>query len=218
MSTDTTAGILDAIDGALRDLSADAMRWVPEGKREDVPAETAAAEDFRALGRALAEAFRPLAEYADAVIRGMSEWTAGPQFRALAEIAASPRVQEAVEEAKRRRAAGVPRACHCLCGRSHPAIVNVCDAHQPVTARRYVTEALGEVDVPLCAPCAAAQGVPVPRRGMSASVVVYDELDEYLAGQMRDPGFRAAYEAAGPPAVDGRAYQRRIRARRKRRR
>lgn len=164
MSTDTTAGILEAIDGALRDreLSDDAMRWVPEGKRDEVP-EPVTLEDFRVLARAMTEAFRPLAEYADAVIRGMSAWTATPQFRALAEIAADPRVQAAVEEAKRRRAAGVPRACHCLCGRSHPAVVNVCDAHRPVAARRYVTDALGDVDVPLCGPCAAAQGVPVLR-------------------------------------------------------
>lgn len=54
-----------------------------------------------------------------------------------------------------------------------------------------------------------------------------DELEDYLAVQMRDPGFRAAYEGAerwqrraypGPLAVDGRAYQRRLRDRRKRRR
>jgi hypothetical protein len=54
-----------------------------------------------------------------------------------------------------------------------------------------------------------------------------DELDDYLREQMGDPGFREAYEAAqrrhrrafpGPLAVDGRAYQRRLAARRKRRR
>ena len=53
------------------------------------------------------------------------------------------------------------------------------------------------------------------------------KLGEYLGEQMADPGFRAAYEAAerrhrracaGPLAVDGREYQRRLRARRRRRR
>jgi hypothetical protein len=54
-----------------------------------------------------------------------------------------------------------------------------------------------------------------------------DELEEYHRRQMRDPGYRAAYVAAerwhrqafaGPLAVDGHAYQRRLGARRRRRR
>lgn len=54
-----------------------------------------------------------------------------------------------------------------------------------------------------------------------------DELQEYHERQMRSPVYRAAYEDAerwqrrafaGPLAVDGRAYQRRLRSRRKRRR
>jgi hypothetical protein len=73
-----TSGILDQIDGALRDFetSTDAMRWVPEGKREFKPAHTGAtavglaltvdtAEFTRALnelGAAVARAFRPVFE------------------------------------------------------------------------------------------------------------------------------------------------------------
>lgn len=54
-----------------------------------------------------------------------------------------------------------------------------------------------------------------------------DEFDEYLRAQLEDPEFSAAYRAAerwwrrahaGPLAVDGHAYQRRLRARRCRRR
>lgn len=152
--------VLASIDGALRDLevSKDAMRWAPEGKREEVPA----GSDLEALGRALADAFRPLGEFLDGMVRELSAWAASPEFRSLAELVANPRVQAAVEEARRRREAGEPRACHCLCGRAHPGTVNVCDAHRPVTTRRYVTRALGVVDVPLCGPCAAAQGVAVP--------------------------------------------------------
>ena len=61
---------------------------------------------------------------------------------------------------------------------------------------------------------------------MSAPGTV-DELDEFLREQMESPEFRAGYEAAekqtrrayaGPLAVDGREYQRRLRARRRRRR
>jgi hypothetical protein len=51
-----------------------------------------------------------------------------------------------------------PQPCHCLCGRSHPADMSVCDM-EAVTTRRYVTEAMGTVDVALCAPCAVAQGL-----------------------------------------------------------
>jgi hypothetical protein len=56
--------------------------------------------------------------------------------------------------------------------------------------------------------------------------VFADELDEYLAEALRDPGFRAAYERAQhwethhprPLAIDGREYRRRQKARRRRRR
>ena len=48
--------------------------------------------------------------------------------------------------------AGHFRECHCMCGQSHPDDVGVCD-HRAVMTRR-----LGNVEVPLCAPCAAAQG------------------------------------------------------------
>lgn len=152
--------VLASIDGALGDwsVSKDAARWVPEEKRAEVPAGSGL-EALEALGRALAEAFRPAGEFLDGVARAFSAWTATPEFRALEELTRDPRVQAAIEEAKRRRDAGEPRACHCWCPRTHPAVVNVCDAHRPVTSRRYVTQALGAVDVPLCAPCALAQGV-----------------------------------------------------------
>ena len=54
-----------------------------------------------------------------------------------------------------------------------------------------------------------------------------DEFDEFLREQMQSPEFRAAYEAvkkwekrayAGALAVDGHAYQWRLRSRRRRRR
>jgi hypothetical protein len=86
-----------------------------------------AVEAFRDLGTAIIEAFRPL------------EGAVGPFFAALAEAA------------RRHR-----HRCLCLCGRAHPADTGVCDGEM-VTTRHYETDLYGPVDVPLCAPCAAAQ-------------------------------------------------------------
>ena len=49
-------------------------------------------------------------------------------------------------------------ACQCPCTRAHPQDKDVCD-HSAVLTRR-----LGDSDVPLCAPCAVAQGVAEMRR------------------------------------------------------
>jgi hypothetical protein len=52
-----------------------------------------------------------------------------------------------------------PRYCHCLCGKIHPAAPGICETENAVTTRRYNTELLGPVDVPLCGPCAAVAQV-----------------------------------------------------------
>jgi hypothetical protein len=54
----------------------------------------------------------------------------------------------------------VPRnlgSCECLCATKHPDDVGVCDGEAVIT-RRVTTNFDGDVDVPLCAPCATAQG------------------------------------------------------------
>ena len=51
-------------------------------------------------------------------------------------------------------------ACHCLCGVLHPDETGVCDM-RAVTTRRFESPATGPRDVPICAPCATAQGVPL---------------------------------------------------------
>jgi hypothetical protein len=56
-------------------------------------------------------------------------------------------------EAARAALAGNWGACHCPCATAHPEDKGVCDGSAVVTRR------LGETDVPLCAPCAVAQGV-----------------------------------------------------------
>jgi hypothetical protein len=55
------------------------------------------------------------------------------------------------------RRAGL-RSCHCLCRYRHPAETGVCDS-EAVTTREFVSDELGSVHVPMCAPCIVAQGV-----------------------------------------------------------
>ena len=50
------------------------------------------------------------------------------------------------------------RRCECRCADSHPNDVGVCD-NRAVITRRIPRDANGGADVPLCAPCAVAQGV-----------------------------------------------------------
>jgi hypothetical protein len=63
-----------------------------------------------------------------------------------------PALRAAIE-AGRAALAGDRRACRCSCGTAHPDDKDVCDGSAVLTRR------LGDADVPLCAPCAVAQGV-----------------------------------------------------------
>ena len=59
----------------------------------------------------------------------------------------------ALADAGRRAAyASGLRDCRCVCSKAHPNDLGVCD-HRAVMTRR-----LSNADVPLCAPCAVAQG------------------------------------------------------------
>jgi hypothetical protein len=51
------------------------------------------------------------------------------------------------------------RPCLCLCARAHPDDRDICEMLDAVISGRSSSEWLGEVDVPLCAPCAAARAV-----------------------------------------------------------
>lgn len=79
-----------------------------------------------------------------------------PLFELIRKITADPGVQAAIA-AKPIAQIAEYRVCHCLCGKMHPGDKGICDAFNPVTTRRLRTTLLGPVDVPLCAPCAAAQ-------------------------------------------------------------
>jgi hypothetical protein len=50
------------------------------------------------------------------------------------------------------------RDCECSCATSHPDDVGICDKDAVIT-RRLTTDVGGDVEIPLCAPCAVAQGV-----------------------------------------------------------
>ena len=59
----------------------------------------------------------------------------------------------AAVDALRAAFAGNWGACQCMCAAAHPQDQGVCDGGAILTRR------LDGVDVPLCAPCAVAQGV-----------------------------------------------------------
>ncbi len=63
-----------------------------------------------------------------------------------------PAVRDALEAA-RTVLAGNWGACRCPCATAHPQDKDVCDG------RAVLTRRVGEADMPLCAPCAVAQGV-----------------------------------------------------------
>ena len=117
-----------------------------------------------ALMEGIIEAFRPLARQVSAFIdawnRAGAMWLEQnrPLIEALGRLAADPRVRAYAEAYERGEIPPEPQPCHCLCGKTHPADKGICDMNA-VTTRHFDTERLGPVDVPLCAPCAVAQGI-----------------------------------------------------------
>jgi hypothetical protein len=77
-----------------------------------------------------------------------------PAVDALAEVANRPEVRVVIERAEKalRR-----RPCLCFCLKTHPADRGVCELFDAVITDLYSSDLLGDIDVPLCAPCAAAR-------------------------------------------------------------
>lgn len=77
-----------------------------------------------------------------------------PAFDAVAEVANRPEVRAVIERAETvmRR-----RPCLCFCSRAHPADGGICEVFDAVVTAQHRSGLLGDVDVPLCAPCAAAR-------------------------------------------------------------
>jgi hypothetical protein len=79
-----------------------------------------------------------------------------PAIDALADVANRPEVRSVIERAEKimRR-----RPCLCFCSRAHPADRGICEMFDAVITGPHSSDWLGDVDVPLCAPCAAARAV-----------------------------------------------------------
>ena len=77
-----------------------------------------------------------------------------PAFDALAEVASRPDVRVVIERAEQaiRR-----RPCLCFCSRTHPEDRGICETFGAVITRPFSSDLLGDIDVPMCAPCAAAR-------------------------------------------------------------
>jgi hypothetical protein len=115
-------------------------RWEDATVSEDRDTEFAEAlsEVGRRVGQALTDALERMR----------------PAFDALAEVANRPEVRAVIERAEKalRR-----RPCLCFCPKAHPADHGVCEMLDAVITGQYRSDFLGEIDVPLCAPCAAAR-------------------------------------------------------------
>ncbi|HUZ54025.1 MAG TPA: hypothetical protein VMU94_16055 [Streptosporangiaceae bacterium] len=77
-----------------------------------------------------------------------------PGIDALAEVANRPEVRAVVERAEKVVAR---RPCLCFCPRAHPADRGICEPFDAVITGQVSSELLGDLDVALCAPCAAAR-------------------------------------------------------------
>lgn len=104
----------------------------------------------------LAATFQALA---DNMGRALTAWMERhrPFLEALGRLAQDPGVQAYIAARKSGWEPERARPCHCLCGTAHPGDKGICDGNA-VATRHFETRAMGPVDVPLCAPCAVAQG------------------------------------------------------------
>lgn len=96
-------------------------------------------------------------EAATAVVTEWAEQTAAITSEAFHKLSSDPAIR-AVLESWRTTLVWGQRDCECVCARSHPDDMGICDKRAVIT-RRLPTALGGTVDVPLCAPCAVAQGV-----------------------------------------------------------
>lgn len=94
---------------------------------------------------------------ASAVAAEWAQRTAAVTAEAYRKLTSDPAIR-AVMETWRITVVWPQQDCACSCAESHPDDPGVCD-HRAVITRRLSTGADGPVDVPLCAPCAVAQGV-----------------------------------------------------------
>ena len=99
---------------------------------------------------------------ATAVAAEWAERTAAVTAEAFRKLTSDPAIRSAAE-AWRVMVVWPLRDCECPCAVAHPDDTGVCDKRAVIT-RRIPAGRDGEVDVPLCAPCAVAQGVAEMRK------------------------------------------------------
>jgi hypothetical protein len=110
---------------------------VNDGKKDTELADTLA-EVGRKVGQAITDAIERIR----------------PTVDALTEVLNRPEVKAVIERAEQvlRR-----RPCLCFCARSHPEDSGICEKFNAVVTGPHGSDLLGDMDVPLCAPCAAAR-------------------------------------------------------------
>ena len=77
-----------------------------------------------------------------------------PALDAVAGAAARPEVRAVIDGAEKLMRW---RPCLCFCLKAHPADRGICETFDAVITGQHSSELLGEIGVPLCAPCAAAR-------------------------------------------------------------
>lgn len=92
-----------------------------------------------------------------AVVAEWADRTAAVTSEAFQKLASDPAIRAVLED-WRFTVVWARRDCECSCATSHPDDVGICDKDAVIT-RRVTTDLGGDIDVPLCAPCAVAQGV-----------------------------------------------------------
>ena len=108
------------------------------GEDKDTELADALAEVGRRVGQAVTDALERIR----------------PAFDALAEMANRPEIRALIQRAEQ---ALRFRPCLCNCSKAHPADRGVCEVFGAVITGQYSSDLVGDVDVPLCAPCAAAR-------------------------------------------------------------
>ena len=104
--------------------------------------------------------FRQFAAAWQATAAIAAEWaqrTTAITSEAFRKLASDPAIR-AVLDTWRITVVWDQRQCECECGTSHPDDVGICDQDAVIT-RRLAGDGGDAVEVPLCAPCAVAQGV-----------------------------------------------------------
>jgi hypothetical protein len=106
--------------------------------RKDTELADRLAEVGRRVGQAITDAVARLRPAADALTDALNR----------------PEVQAVMERAERVLRL---RPCLCFCQRAHPDDRGICETFNAVVTGPQSSDLLGDVDVPLCAPCAAAR-------------------------------------------------------------